>query len=206
MLPRTPGLLRRLFPKVLFRLDTGNRKEVFLTFDDGPQPEVTDFVLATLATFEAKASFFLVGNQAAQFPDLVNRIKSEEHSVGHHTQNHLNALQVSKEAFLDDVKAGAETVGGLLFRPPYGKLTPAIYNSLKSNYRIVLWDIIAEDYEQSYTAEQCLQKVLKQLRPGSIIVLHDSVKCHEKLQYLLPELLKELNKREYRVLALPKEV
>lgn len=202
MIPRTPTLFSWLFPKVLFRVKT-NAPHIYLSFDDGPEPELTPFVLDCLAAYSAKATFFTVGENVERYPELMERIKKEGHSSGHHTHKHVNALHVSTAHYVTEVLKGAEKNPSPLFRPPYGKLTWKTYRALKNKYRIVLWDILAEEYEEKYTAEQCIRKIVQHARKGSIIVLHDNVKCKEKVQQILPEILKKLQEKGYSFQALP---
>lgn len=201
MIPRTPNIFSLLFPKILFRVNS-SRRDVYLTFDDGPHPEATNFVLDCLKEHDSKATFFTVGENVHRYPEIMHRIRMEGHATGHHTNKHLNALRVSKTAYLADVEMGAKKNPSPLFRPPYGKLTIAAYNALKNKYRIVLWDVLSEDYDEKYTAEQCIEKVMKQVRPGSIVVLHDNPKCLEKLKVILPRLLEELKRENYVFLPL----
>jgi len=198
MIPRTPGIFSLLFPKILFWVKPrGEEHVVYLTFDDGPNPEATGFVLDCLAKYEAKATFFTVGENVERYPEIMQRIREEGHTSGHHTNKHLNALHTSKAEYLADVEIAASKNPSPFFRPPYGKLTLPVYQALKNKYRIVLWDIISEDYDENYTAEECIEKVLRQVRPGSIVVLHDNPKCLEKVKVILPEILERLKKSGY---------
>lgn len=201
MFPRTPSIFPLLFPAVLFRVKT-DQKQVFLTFDDGPHPDITPFVLDCLATFHAKATFFAVGENSEKYPHIIERIKNDGHAIGHHTQNHLNAFLVPYIEYVENVQKGAESTPSTLFRPPYGKLTPRVYRRLKKKYRIVLWDVLAEDYVEKYSAKECIQKVLRQVRPGSVVVLHDNPKCSHKVEEILPQILKKLQERGYRFLPI----
>jgi len=198
MIPRTPGIFSLLFPKTLFRVKPrGKERVIYLTFDDGPNPEATGFVLDCLAKEAAKATFFLVGENVDRYPEIIERIKKEGHTSGHHTNKHLNALHTPKAEYLADVEVGASKNPSPFFRPPYGKLTWPVYQALKNKYRIVLWDVISEDYDGNYTDEECIEKVLRQVRPGSIVVLHDNPKCLEKVKVILPEILERLKKSGY---------
>ena len=206
MIPRTPGIFSLLFPKILFRVKPrGRERTVYLTFDDGPHPEATGFVLDCLAKYNARATFFTVGENVDRYPEIMERIKQEGHSSGHHTNRHLNALHAKKNEYLDDVEVGASKNPSPFFRPPYGKLTLPVYQALKNKYRIVLWDVLSEDYDENYTAEECIEKVLKQIRSGSIVVLHDNPKCLEKVKVILPKILDALIKRGFVFLSLTAE-
>jgi peptidoglycan/xylan/chitin deacetylase (PgdA/CDA1 family) len=203
MIPRTPGIFSLLFPKILFRVKPfGAERVVYLTFDDGPNPEATGFVLDCLAKYNAKATFFTVGENVDRYPETMQRIKQEGHVIGHHTNKHLNALHTPKAEYLADVEIGASKSPSSLFRPPYGKLTLPVYQALKNKYRIVLWDVLSEDYDENYTAEACIEKVLRQIRPGSIVVLHDNPKCLEKVKVILPKILESLKESGFSFRAL----
>lgn len=203
MIPRTPDVISWLFPKLCFRMPATGTPTVYLTFDDGPHPEATGFVLDTLARYGVRGTFFTVGENVSRYPQLMERIRQEGHATGHHTDRHLNARAVSLPEYLADVETGAEKNPSVYFRPPYGKLTPATYRALKNRYRIVLWDVLSEDYDERYTARQCIEKVMRQVRPGSIIVLHDNPKCLDKLRVIVPELLERLKKEGYAFGRLP---
>jgi len=198
MIPRTSGIFSLLFPKILFRVKAPHgSRQVYLTFDDGPHPEATPFVLDCLAQYEAKATFFTVGENVSRYPEIMDRVRREGHALGHHTDKHLNALQTDLAVYMADVETGAGKNPSPYFRPPYGKLTRATYRALKNKYRIVLWDVLSEDYDTRYTAERCIQKVMRQVRPGSIVVLHDNPKCADKMRVILPEVLGQLKNLGY---------
>ena len=203
MIPRTWNLFARLFPDILFRVHSEGVKNVYLTFDDGPHPEATGFVLDCLSEYNAKATFFTVGENVQRYPDVMQRIHREGHASGHHTQHHLDALHGNATRYLADVEEGAKQNPSPYFRPPYGRLTFRTYRALKNRYKIVLWDVLSEDYDQRYTARQCIEKVMRQVRPGSVVVLHDNPKCLEKLRLILPAVLSGLREKGYRLEKLP---
>lgn len=181
-------LLAELDGRLLWRVP-GASDEVYLTFDDGPHPEVTPWVLGTLAAHGAKATFFCLGQQAEQHPGLVERIRQEGHVVGHHSWNHPNGWLTATEAYVDNVMRGAEQLGGELFRPPYGRITPAQLKALAPHYRIVMWDVMGGDFKPGRTGLACSRHVLDQGRPGSIIVLHDNLKSASCLRSALVPIL-----------------
>lgn len=200
LLPRTPSLFSFLFKNILFRVKT-SEKHVFLSFDDGPNPLVTPWVLHLLQSYNFKATFFLIGKNALEFPEIVRNIQSHKHQIGNHSLNHKNAFKTSLQEYLDDVDAGQNALESLaiktkLFRPPYGKLTNKAFQKIKFKSRIVLWDIISEDYGNK-KSEVLLCKLIRQTRPGSIVVFHDSEKCFQTLQELLPKYLDYLKKEGY---------
>lgn len=180
--------------------DAGNR--VFLTFDDGPHPEITPWVLDTLAAYDAKATFFCLGERAAAHPALMGRIRGEGHAVGHHSWDHPDGWHVPGPAYRQNVLRGAEHVGGNLFRPPYGRLTPGMLGWLKRRYRVVLWDVMGGDFKPGRTGAECARHVLGRSGAGSIIVLHDNGKSRACLQDALGPILEGLHRQGFRCASL----
>lgn len=203
-----PKFVQKLYPKRIWEIPT-NQKEVFLTFDDGPIPEVTPWVLETLSKYDAKATFFCIGDNVEKNPNVFNQILKEGHTVGNHTQNHLKGWKTATDLFIQNVERCQLTMNQntdeenvfshpYLFRPPYGKMTPRQAKALHDlNFKIIMWSILSYDYDAETTEEQCLNNVLKNIRPGSIIVFHDSLKAERNLRYTLPKILNRLNKEEY---------
>lgn len=187
-LVKTPSYIKKLFPNLIWSKKEDN-KVIYLTFDDGPTPEITDWVLSKLKKHDAKATFFCLGKNVAQFPLLFNKIKSEGHQVGNHTYNHLNAWKTPSANYIDDVKKCSEVIDSKLFRPPYGKFTPKLNRQLSTEYQIILWDVISYDFDASLTPEQCYTNVVKHAKKGSIIVFHDSEKAFINLKECLPKVL-----------------
>lgn len=178
---------------------------LYLTFDDGPNPGITEFVLDELKRFKASATFFLVGSNAEKHPELVERMRAEGHAVGHHSYSHLNGWKTKDEAYLEDVERAASIVGGPLFRPPYGRIKITQIEALKQNHHIVMWDVISGDFDQSITEQQCLDNVLGNAKAGSIVVLHDSPKAEEKVRYVLPKVLERFAEKGFAFSAVPAE-
>jgi peptidoglycan-N-acetylglucosamine deacetylase len=166
-------LASRIFPEAFFRKDT-TEKIIYLTFDDGPDEVSTPLLLDLLSVHNIKALFFCTGRAASQNPDLVNRIKSRGHVIGNHGYSHLNGLYTSKQKYIDDVTMAAEYTSGDLFRPPYGMLRPSQYRELKKSFRIFFWDIMPFDFDRRFGSERSLSVLKRLLRPGSVIVLHDT--------------------------------
>ncbi len=178
-----------------------SRKEntVYLTFDDGPIPEVTPWVLDTLKDYSAKATFFCIGDNVEKHPEIFTRILTENHVAGNHTYNHLNGWKTNTIEYVQNVLECREIVDSELFRPPYGRLTSRQAKILrKKGFKIVMWEIISFDYDASVSEEKCLQNVLRNIKPGSIIVFHDSLKAEKNLRYVLPKVLEYISEKGWR--------
>jgi peptidoglycan/xylan/chitin deacetylase (PgdA/CDA1 family) len=200
-LVKTPQFIQNLFPNFTWRIPTKERT-LYLTFDDGPIPEVTPWVLEQLRKFQAKATFFCVGDNIRKHPQVFEQVKTEGHAVGNHTFNHLNGWLTDNIPYFHNVRHGASMVHTLLFRPPYGRLKPKQSQFLQRHYRIVMWDVLSGDFDTNISAEQCLANVLDNARRGSIVVFHDSLKAVEKLKYVLPRVLEYFNNKGYKFAAL----
>lgn len=187
-------------------------KIVYLTFDDGPTPEITTWTLEILKNYNAKASFFCIGENIAKHPDLYNDLQFQGHSVGNHTFNHLNGWNYSAKTYIENVVKAENTMRNFavkdtfqekIFRPPYGKLKPQQYKLLKQRgYKIIMWDVLSADFDTSISPEQCVNNVLKNIQPGSVVIFHDSVKAFPNLKYALPQTLKFLQKNGYEMKAI----
>jgi len=164
-------------------------KTVHLTFDDGPIPNVTPWVLDQLKLYEQKATFFCVGENVEKYPNIFQRILDEGHSVGNHTYHHLNSWKSGHQAYLNDISLCDNVLYSQLFRPPYGKLTLRQLNTIPKFKNIIMWSILSGDFDSRLSPNDCLQNVIKNLEKGSIIVFHDSIKAKENLNYVLPKLL-----------------
>jgi peptidoglycan-N-acetylglucosamine deacetylase len=193
---RTPRLIQHIFPSFTWRVRT-KAPVLYLSFDDGPIPEVTPWVLDLLGAYDAKACFFCVGENVKKHFDIFQRIVNEGHTVGNHSYNHLHGWHTPTDAYLDNVKKCAHWVSGSLFRPPYGALRPRQIVQLRKQYQIVMWDVLSYDFNPKVSAAQCVQNVVKNVQSGSIIVFHDSLKAKVNLQYALPRVLEELTQKGY---------
>ena len=188
--------LRWLYPRAAWRMDH-NDHSVYLTFDDGPIPESTPFILQTLAEFDVKATFFMVGDNVRKYPDLFRQIVSAGHQVGNHTYHHLGGFKHIAKTYIDDTERANDLIGSHLFRPPHGCMTHGQYLWLKRKYRIVMWDLVTRDYSKWLTADDVYENVKRYARNGSIITFHDSLKSIDKLRTALPRSLKWLKEQGY---------
>lgn len=196
---RPPRWFRWLFPGAIFRLPSGKKgeKRVFLTFDDGPIPEVTPWVLDTLDRFGVKATFFMVGQNVERYPALFREVVSRGHAVGNHTLHHIQGASATTMRYMRDAAEGAALTGSDLFRPPHGWLRPRQMMALKKHYKVIMYDLVTRDYSRHLTAADVVENVRKYTRDGSIIVFHDSLKSLPRIKEALPESLEWLLKEGY---------
>ena len=194
---KVPDILPSLFPRLLWRVNT-QQPEIYLTFDDGPHPQITPWVLETLHNFQASATFFCVGQNVERYPDTYQRILNLGHQTGNHTHHHLKGWNHNTANYLADVEQCASVVRSNLFRPPYGRITPAQIKHLLPNYRIVMWDILTRDYEQNLDTNEALRVLFSKIKPGAIVVFHDSEKAQHNLRVLLPALLEHFTAKGYQ--------
>lgn len=197
----TPSWVDQILPSVLWRFAT-KEPIIYLTFDDGPIPEVTPWVLDLLAKNNAKATFFCIGANVKKYPEIYQRILDEGHTVGNHTHNHLNGWKTGNKEYFTNIKECGKWVETTLFRPPYGKLSQSQLKQLKKKYQIVMWSVLSKDYDAEVRPESCLGNVLTS-RPGDILVFHDSLKAEENLRYTLPRLLKHHSNMGMKFCAIP---
>ena len=193
---KTPWWLKQLYPAGIWDIP-GKEKVLYLTFDDGPHPTATPFVLDELKKYNAKATFFCIGKNVVEYPDIYRRILFEEHKVGNHTYNHLNGWKVSDETYIQDITKAASVIDSKLFRPPYGRITKFQAKLLTDRdggrnplYRILMWNILSADFDTEISPEKCASNVIRNAGNGSIVVFHDSEKAFSRLKYALPETLK----------------
>lgn len=209
---KTPQWLKALYPECLWKVDT-DKKVLYLTFDDGPIPEVTPWVLDELKKYKAKATFFCIGKNIDDNPEVFKRIIAEGHRIGNHTYNHYNGWKYVNREYYENIQDCARVLESSkwrvasgkelpLFRPPYGKLKPSQYKHLKDKYRIVMWDVLTLDYNLQVSKKRVLNTAIKHAGPGSIIVFHDSLKAQPKLQYALPKVLEHFSALGYTFAAL----
>ncbi len=196
-----PQLIRYLYPSAIWRMDKDERA-VYLTFDDGPIPRVTPWVLDVLDRYGIKATFFMVGDNIRKHPEEFRMVVERGHRIGNHTFNHIRGLSYDINSYLENTdKACRMMMNTNLFRPPHGYMSPKQYAELKKRYKIIMWDLVTRDYNRKFNGEQILQKVKKYVRNGSIITFHDSLKSEENIRYALPKAIEWLMEQGYEFKA-----
>lgn len=196
---KTPSLIKLFFNNWVWSFSS-KEKVLYLTFDDGPTPNITNWTLAKLKEYNAKATFFCIGKNVVKYPEIYKNITNQKHTIGNHTNNHLNGYKTTTEAYLENIHLSAKNLGEkiTLFRPPYGKLKLSQAKKIrKEGYKIIMWDILSADFDTTISSEECLANVIKNVKNGSIIVFHDSVKAQKKLEFVLPEILAYYTEKGY---------
>lgn len=194
---RPPYLLKKIYSQGgVWRKDK-EEKKIYLTFDDGPVPEVTPWVLDILKANAIEATFFCVGENVEKHKELYQRILREQHTVGNHTYNHISGWKTPLFTYLKNVDKCAKKVRSTLFRPPYGRIRKKQQRALEQRYTIVMWDVLTGDYDQNTSPQKCLRNALKYTRNGSIIVFHDSLKAKRNIQYALPRFIEQVKAKGY---------
>jgi len=230
-LAKTPKLIQALFPDYTWRIgadkkpDSKSDREIYLTFDDGPHPEITPWILKILANYNAKATFFCVGENVLKYPENYSQILEQEHSIGNHTFNHINGWKTSNKNYQNSVLKAEEIIKNKkrekrkekregespsyqttnnqqpttkLFRPPYGKIKSSQSKFLiKNGFKIIMWDVLSYDFDINILKENCLENVIEHVQNGSIIVFHDSEKAFKNLEFVLPKTLEYFSKKGY---------
>ena len=188
--------LRWLYPSAIWRMNP-NEKAVYLTFDDGPIPESTPWLIETLDKYNVKATFFMVGDNVRKYPELLELIKSHGHRLGNHTFNHIGGLKVWSWQYLWNANKADRLIQSNLFRPPHGWMKPLQYARLRRHYTIIMWDLVTRDYSKLLTADDVFENVKRYARNGSIITFHDSLKSIDKLKTALPKSIEWLRDNGY---------
>jgi len=197
---KTPGWLKWLYKQCTWSIPVED-KTIFLSFDDGPHPEITPFVLDELKRYNAKASFFCIGKNVLAYPEVYKRIIEEGHTVGNHSFNHLNGWKTDDAVYLDDIAAAKKYIDSNLYRPPYGRITKFQLKQLSQarfHLKTVMWTVLSGDFDKGITAQKCLENVLRKSRAGSIVVFHDSEKAAERMRYALKGALEHFTNQGYR--------
>lgn len=199
---KTPWIVKKIFSSYIWNMPT-DEKNVYLSFDDGPHPEITRFVLDELKKYNAAASFFCLGNNVALYPEVYKQILEEGHATGNHTYNHPNGWETPLDEYLDDITQASKYIDSNLFRPPYGRIKRQQAKKVRQamgneSSRIIMWDVLSLDFDTEYTPRQCLHNVVNNATNGSIVVFHDSEKAFPNLKYSFPEALKILDQEGYK--------
>ncbi len=195
-LVKSPWWLKRLYSKLTWDLPA-EEKAIYLTFDDGPHPVATPFVLDTLQDFNAKATFFCIGKNVRAQPAIYRRIADEGHAIGNHTNNHLNGWKTGDDVYLKDVMEARKYIDSSLFRPPYGRISRFQIQQLEPTFEIVMWDVLSGDFDEKLTPKKSLDYVIANTKPGSIVVFHDSEKAFERMKYALPRMLEHFTEKGF---------
>lgn len=193
---RTPFFLPLLYPKLIWRI-LSDQNKIYLTFDDGPVPGPTEFTLEQLKKFNAKATFFCIGNNVVKHSSLFDQIKSHGHAVGNHTFNHIKGWNSTDDIYNKDIAECQQVIGGTqLFRPPFGRIKRSQVQQLQ-HFRIIMWDVLSHDYSKSISKNRCLSGAIRATRPGSIVVFHDSYKAEKKMTHALPRFLEHFSEKGF---------
>jgi peptidoglycan/xylan/chitin deacetylase (PgdA/CDA1 family) len=202
---KTKSFIKRLFSNYVWDLPNTQNK-IYLTFDDGPTPEITEWVLEELKKYNVKATFFCIGNNIQKHPKLFQKVINEGHVIGNHTYNHMNGWKTETKTYLENIslcekqiqKSSIENLQSKIFRPPYGKIKTAQAKIVRRlGYKIIMWDVLSADFDQTITHEKCLENVISNVKSGSVIVFHDSIKASHNLKYALPETLNILKEKGF---------
>jgi peptidoglycan/xylan/chitin deacetylase (PgdA/CDA1 family) len=204
---KTPSWLKKIYPRRLWSIDT-KEKVIYLTFDDGPHPIATPFVLDELGKYNAKATFFCIGKNVLDRPLLYKQVLEAGHRIGNHTQHHLNGWNTNTDEYVADIAEATKHIDSDLFRPPYGRMRSSQAKSIakamnNESSKIVMWDILSGDFDISITNEKCLENAIRNCEPGSIVVFHDSEKAFPHLEYTLPRFLEFFAEKGWKFDGLP---
>ena len=198
-----PFFYRLLFTEAIWRILQRGKKVVYLTFDDGPIPEETPWVLDVLDRYGVKATFFMVGDNVRKYPELYREVQRGGQSYGNQPMHHLQGLKVDAKTFFRDITKADRLIGSILFRPPHGIISPLQTSLIKRHYNIIMYDLVTRDYSKRVSGEEVLDNVKRYARNGSIIVFHDSKKAHVNMRYALPRAIEWLKEQGYEFLPLP---
>ncbi len=201
---KIPKIVKKVVPSIVYSIPE-NDKVLYLTFDDGPIPETTPLILDLLDKYNAKATFFCLGKNVKENPELFQMILDKGHTVGNHTYSHKNGWSTQNDDYYTDIKAAKTLIDSKLFRPPYGRIKPAQINYLKKIYKIIMWDVLSGDFDPKTSNKKSLNNIIKNVEKGSIVVLHDSLRAKEKMLYSLKGTLEHFSKSDYQFKAIRTE-
>ncbi len=202
IIPAIPNIITKIFTSFLWQIPNDD-KSIYLTFDDGPIPEATPWVLETLQKYNIKATFFCVGDNVRKYPHIYNELLNQGHSVGNHTFNHLNALVTKPQDYFENIEKASNYINSNLFRPPRGLIRNAHLKLIKEKYQPVMWTVLSVDYDKTIKPERCIKNVVNNIRPGAIIVFHDSIKAWKNMHVALPIVLEKLLEKSYNFKTIP---
>ena len=197
----TPAWIQKAYPDLCWRMDSPE-PNIYLTFDDGPHPEITPWVLDQLSEYDQFASFFLIGDNVKRFPEVFEQLQKSEHSIGSHTMRHDNGWKTNNAAYYQSFEEADALINTNLFRPPYGRIKRSQISHISQTHRIIMWDVLSADFDVKLSYEECALNVIKNIRMGSIVVFHDSEKAWPRLEKALPVVLKHLQAKSIKSLAL----
>ena len=206
-LVKTPWWMKKLYPGCVWDMPV-KEKTLYLSFDDGPHPAITPFVLQQLKKYNAKATFFCIGENVARYPGIFQQVIDEGHAVGNHTFHHINGWKATDQEYIDDIKKADEYINSRLFRPPYGRIKKSQLNRLKqgeNKISVIMWNVLAGDWDIDLEPEKCYQRVKRNILPGDIIVFHDSDKAWDRMSYCLPRLLEDFTALDYTFVSISQQ-
>ena len=202
---RTPGWLKKLYPGCVWDVEP-KEKTLYLSFDDGPHPTITPYILNLLKKYNAQAIFFCIGQNIEKFPEVYRQIIEEGHLTGNHTQHHFNGWKTNDETYIRDITDARDKIGSNFFRPPYGRIKRSQMRLLKEKYpaiKVIMWNILAGDWDENLNPEKCFKQIKARISDGDIIVFHDTDKAFERLEYALPRVLEFFSEKGYRFKKIP---
>ncbi len=203
---KTPLLLKKAFPKgLVWEMPARGEPTVYLTFDDGPHPTATPFVVEQLEQYDAKGTFFCVGNNVTKFPAVYDAVLKKGHATANHTFNHMKGWKTDTDTYLQNIELAAEHIHSRLFRPPYGLIKRAQARALMQrhpDWKIIMWNVLSGDFDRELSPEKCLDNVLRHIKPGAIVLFHDSEKAWDRMSYALPRVLEHCRKQGWKMKAI----
>ena len=201
---KMPTLIRRIFPNKSWHFSS-LEKEIYLTFDDGPILEVTPWVLELLKSNNLKATFFCIGDNVRKHPSVYQQIIDDGHAVGNHTMHHLNGWKITTADYLDDIKKAQIYISSTLFRPPYGKLRGSQSRKINKEFKIIMWSHLTYDFDATADMNKVFEKIIATIKPGSIIVFHDSLKAEKQLKVILPRIVEWMKNNQFKSVVIPSD-
>jgi peptidoglycan/xylan/chitin deacetylase (PgdA/CDA1 family) len=202
MIVKSPRILKNIFPSLIWDVKT-TEKEIFLTFDDGPHPTITPWVLDTLSKYNALATFFCVGENVCNFKNTFEKIQHNGHSIGNHSYNHIKGWNTNDQQYTENVSKARELINSRLFRPPYGRIKPSQIKKLKNEYSIIMWTVLSYDFDNNIDEQKCFRNSISSEKEDTIVVFHDSKKAEKNLKAALPQFLEYFSKLGFKFSALP---